>query len=111
LGGAANVAINLKSLGATPLLCSVIGEDSHGTLFKNLLQDEGLSSEGIVASPDRATTVKTRIISNHQQMLRIDEERIEPLSGALKNNMLAYIHKLVESEKPDAIIFEDYDKG
>lgn len=111
LGGAANVAINLKSLGATPLLCSVIGEDSNGTLLKNLLQGEGLSAEGIISSADRVTTVKTRIISNYQQMLRVDEERIEPLSGALKNSMLAYIGKLVESQKPDAIVFEDYDKG
>ena len=74
LGGAANVALNLKSLGATTILCSVIGDEPKGNLFNELLEKQKLTTKGIVKNKNRITTSKNRIIGNNSQMLRIDEE-------------------------------------
>jgi rfaE bifunctional protein kinase chain/domain len=82
LGGAANVALNIKAMGAKPILCSVIGNDSNGKLFAQLIKKEQLSSEGIITVEDRPTTSKTRIIGNHHQMLRIDEEVTTTITDA-----------------------------
>lgn len=111
LGGAANVARNLKSLGATPFLCSVIGNDLYGSDFLEILKQESMPSDGIIKSSERTTTVKTRVISGSQHMLRIDEEKISSLSNQELVNFENHIKKLVESKKIDVIIFEDYDKG
>ncbi|MGB0403866.1 MAG: bifunctional heptose 7-phosphate kinase/heptose 1-phosphate adenyltransferase [Salibacteraceae bacterium] len=111
LGGAANVARNLKSLGATPFLCSVIGEDLSGNEFLDILDQESMPSTGIIRSAERTTTVKTRVISGSQHMLRIDEEKISSLSNQELVDFENHIKNLIESEKIDVIIFEDYDKG
>ena len=74
LGGAANVALNIQALGANPILCSVIGVDIEGQAFMELLKTQKLSQKGILKSRDRITTVKTRIIGNNSQLLRVDEE-------------------------------------
>ena len=75
LGGAANVARNIKSLGATAILCSVVGDDFRGKQLKQLLQKEGLQTDSILAQTKRKTTVKTRVISEDKHQLRIDEEQ------------------------------------
>lgn len=111
LGGAANVALNLKSLGANPILCSVVGKDNSGNKLLDLLNTEGLSTKGILQSKERTTTVKTRIISGSQQMLRIDEEVIENLSKKDLDTFSKQIEKIIEAENIDVVIFEDYDKG
>ena len=72
LGGAANVALNVKALGANSVLAAVIGNDLEGETFLKLLEQEGLSSEGIMRL-DRPTTVKTRVLGNQHLLLRIDE--------------------------------------
>ena len=82
LGGAANVAENIKSLGAKPIICSVIGNDHNGIQFLELLSNEKLSSEGMIISNTRTTTLKTRVIAANQHILRVDEEEIENI---LKN--------------------------
>src|SRR5210317_1937086 len=74
LGGAANVALNIKALGATPLLCSVIGKDMKGEEFLDILKEQDMPRSGIIQSSDRITTTKFRIIGNNTQMLRVDEE-------------------------------------
>ncbi len=74
LGGAANVGLNLKALGATAILCSVIGTDQRGDDFTGLLKKEGLPLDGIVKCNDRITTTKFRVIGNNAQLLRVDEE-------------------------------------
>ena len=74
LGGAANVALNLVAMGAEPIICSVVGNDSPGTAMSELLETSGISSNGLVRSSQRKTTVKTRVIDNRQQLLRIDDE-------------------------------------
>ena len=111
LGGAANVAQNLKALGATPILCSVIGNDFSGSDFLNILKEENLPIEGILKSSERITTVKTRIISGSQQMLRVDEEEVKSLSNEDKIQFENKIKKIIESRKINVLLFEDYDKG
>jgi len=111
LGGAANVAINLQALGATPLLCSVIGGDLNGRTFIDLMQQLGMSPDGLVQSADRPTTVKTRVIGNNHQMLRVDEEWLTDIDASERKQLLGRIESLLDSSKVDVIISEDYDKG
>lgn len=111
LGGAANVAINVQALGAIPVLCSVIGTDSDSKTFIELLQKQGLTTEGIIQSPSRTTTVKTRVIGNNHQMLRVDEEVEDEINHSDRKQLIDRITALVKSRKIDVIIFEDYDKG
>ena len=111
LGGAANVALNIKALGATPFICSVIGEDENGKQFRKLLSENHLSDKGIICSDQRLTSVKTRIIGNNQQLIRIDEERTNDINSLIAYNLIEHIKKITEQENIDAIIFEDYNKG
>jgi len=111
LGGAANVALNIQALGATPIMCAVVGNDESGQIFKDLLQDNNLSSEGIISSSQRMTTIKTRIISQNQHLLRVDEEENQVLEKSLEKKLQKHIEELLNTYKIDAIIFEDYDKG
>ncbi|GAI05251.1 unnamed protein product, partial [marine sediment metagenome] len=111
LGGAANVALNIKALGAKPLICSVIGDDENAKVFFERLQIKSIDSKGIIISQERKTTVKTRIISNNQHLLRVDEEDDEYISSDLEQELFSKIQSLISSKKIDAILFEDYDKG
>lgn len=111
LGGAANVALNIQAMGATPILCSVIGDDEGAKIFLELLKENKLSSKGILKSKKRITTVKTRVISSNHQMLRVDEEIESSINSQEIQSLITEIKKLIASEKIDVIIFEDYDKG
>ena len=111
LGGAANVALNLLSLGANPIICSVIGDESKGTDFCGLLQEHKLIDIGILKSKERITTTKFRIIGNQAQMIRVDEEMESNLNDHDSSVFLKRIEKIIETENPGVIIFEDYDKG
>lgn len=109
LGGAANVALNILSLGAKPILCSVIGNDLDGENFLSLLDKHEMSKEGIIRVTNRPTTIKHRIISGSQQMLRVDAETDKPINSSETELLLAKIKLLLQ--KTDVVIFEDYDKG
>lgn len=111
MGGAANVALNVMALGAQPLICSVIGDDEKGEVFGELLDIRGFGREGIVKSTERPTTVKTRIISDGQHLLRVDEESTRALSRAEEAAFIERCHTLLESGEIDVVIFEDYNKG
>lgn len=111
LGGAANVALNIQALGATPIICSVVGEDNEGEEFIRLLRDQNISDKGILKVHHRPTTVKTRIIGSKQQILRIDLETDECISEDTTLTLFTRIEEILETTKIDAIIFEDYDKG
>ncbi len=111
LGGAANVALNLKALGVEPILASVIGNGANALLFKKLLQESQLKKQGIYESNHRVTTIKTRIVSHNQQLLRIDEEMNERLDPETEHAFLNHLLYLMNQEKFNAIVFEDYDKG
>lgn len=111
LGGAANVAINIKAMGATPLLCSVIGNDRHAQDLLGLMKELEMNTEGMVLSDDRVTTVKTRVIGNNHQLLRVDDELIADLNAIEQENLLRRITAIIAKHQPDVVIFEDYDKG
>ena len=111
LGGAANVALSLKALGATPYLCSVIGKDENAEVFLNLLPENQLSTRGIVQSSERVTTVKTRVIANNQHLLRVDREDTHDLSSKEEEAYLNKIRDLLESKEFHVILFQDYNKG
>ncbi|MCD4747719.1 MAG: hypothetical protein K8R58_15595 [Bacteroidales bacterium] len=111
LGGAANVALNIKALGARPILCSVIGNELKGNEFLELLKNESLDTKGICRSNDRITTTKFRVIGNNTQMLRVDEEIDTELNATDLIKISDKIKYLLENEKIDIIIFQDYDKG
>lgn len=111
LGGAANVALNVKAMGAHPVLCSVIGRDDKAETFENLLKENGLYNGGILRSKNRITTTKFRVIGNNAQMLRVDEEITKPLTPEDLNTFRHIIEAMLDSRQIDAIIFQDYDKG
>ena len=109
LGGAANVALNVQALGATPLLCAVVGDDRGGDELLDLLQANRLAAEGIIRSPHRPTTVKQRILAAGQHLLRLDSEVETELNTDEQTQLLARYERLLI--KADVVIFEDYDKG
>ncbi len=111
LGGAANVALNVKAMGAVPILCSVIGDDTRGKLFLDLIEEQMLSDVGLVVDVHRITTQKTRIISGNQHLLRVDEEIDIFLGSRTQDEFIELINNLLESGGIDAIIMQDYDKG
>jgi len=111
LGGAANVSLNIQSLGANPILCSVIGNDAHADTFFGLLEDQAMTNKGIMRDKERVTTVKTRVISNHQHLLRVDREIDTPLSPDIEQRFINHILAVLNQNHISAIIFEDYDKG
>ncbi len=111
LGGAANVALNLQALGATPVLCGLVGNDSAGQVFLEKLEAVGISTQGILGSADRMTTVKTRIIAGKQQLLRLDQENTHDLSETEAAKFLARTMGLLESESVTGLVFQDYNKG
>lgn len=109
LGGAANVALNLRKLGASPIMCAVAGGDLEAEVLNKLLEEEGISTEGMVYSQTRPTTVKTRVIGNKNQLLRIDSEDDHLISSEDSEPLKERILSLLNNA--DLVIFEDYDKG
>jgi rfaE bifunctional protein kinase chain/domain len=109
LGGAANVALNIASLGAKPVLCALIGDDEEGKKLIQRLDERGISKDGIVQSKFRPTTVKTRIIARDQHVVRVDEEEDKVVNNEEEKLLWERIEKLLPSSH--VAIFEDYDKG
>src|SRR3954465_13649535 len=106
LGGAANVALNIQAMGANPILCSVIGVDHEGQAFLDLLKTQKLSQKGILKSRDRITTVKTRVIGNNSQLLRVDDEVESDIIPSEIQQLLMLISYIIQHDKIDVIIFE-----
>lgn len=111
LGGAANVALNIKAMGAEPILCSVIGKDLKSQAFLDLVKMRKMTEEGILQSENRITTTKFRIIGNSTQMLRVDEEIDHQLDENDENLLLDRIENILKTQSIDVIVFQDYDKG
>ena len=109
LGGAGNVVINIASLGATAVICSVIGDDAPGRELQKIILDSNLSTEGLIVEPGRMTTVKERIIAGSQQVVRVDSETENSISLSSQQALLTLIKRSISDV--DVIIFEDYDKG
>lgn len=110
LGGAANVALNLMTLGAEPFICSVIGERKADNFF-SLLRKNDFSEKGILVSSERKTTQKTRVIDQGKHLLRVDEEDTHDLSQKEEENLLQLISDIISSYKIDVLILQDYNKG
>ena len=109
LGGAGNVVLNIASLGATAVICSVIGDDAPGRELQKIILDSNLSTEGLIVEPGRMTTVKERIIAGSQQVVRVDSETENSISLSSQQALLTLIKRSISDV--DVIIFEDYDKG
>lgn len=111
LGGAANVALNLQSLGAVPVVCSVIGDDTHADWMLRMMEEKGLDTSGMMRSQSRVTTVKHRVFDGDRQVLRIDEED----SFDLNNEEQAYLFRLIDRQLLrqafDVVVLQDYNKG
>ncbi len=109
LGGAANVANNIQTLGGEPMLVGLVGNDHPGQVFLDILKERNLLSKGIVTDASRPTTIKTRVIANSQHVVRIDNESKiecpEHIKHLIVDAVKYNIHEL------DAIIIEDYNKG
>ncbi|HRY33290.1 MAG TPA: bifunctional ADP-heptose synthase [Bacteroidales bacterium] len=111
LGGAANVALNLLALDAQPILCAVIGNDRQGEVFRELMEESGLTADGILQSRERITTTKFRVIGNNTQMLRVDEEHTHDLSAGEEALFIAGIERILREHRIEVILFQDYNKG
>ena len=110
IGGAGNVALNLAALGASPIICSVIGKDNEGDRLMQLFEKANISTEGLYATAQRRTTVKTRVLSSKKQLLRIDSEDTHLITSSEEGQLIQKIKDLLE-KGIDGIIFEDYNKG
>ena len=108
-GGAANVASNIRSLDGSISLVGVIGRDKNRDILLSQLQKRKITTTGIFVESKRHTTVKTRIIAGHQQVVRVDWEHIEPLPKELNQRIIKFIEKNIDDF--DGIIIEDYGKG
>jgi rfaE bifunctional protein kinase chain/domain len=109
LGGSGNVAANIATLGAKVEAFGVIGKDEPGRALQKCLRDVGIEDKGVLAGPQRITTVKTRIIARHQQVVRVDRERCEPLRTETREKLLRLLFAALK--KLDALVLSDYDKG
>lgn len=111
IGGAGNVALNCKSLGAQVSILSVTGDDTEGLLLEELFESSNIDTSYLLKSKDRITTSKTRIISRNQQMMRLDAEITKDLDKKDEQGLLEKIKEYISTADPDIIIFEDYNKG
>ena len=111
VGGAANVALNLRALGAPTTLFAVVGMDAEAKELNALLKAEGINTQYIHSSASRATTNKVRIMGRNQQMMRLDHENTHDINDAESKALLDNFYAYVEKEQPALIILEDYNKG
>ncbi len=108
-GGAANVAANIATLGARPRLLGILGKDSAGSQLKRSIRESGVPVSSLLVDPDRPTIQKTRIVARHQQMLRVDREKLAPLSGQLRKSLCRRMRTLSKGAK--VVVLSDYAKG
>ncbi len=111
IGGAGNVALNLASLGARVTAFSVIGKDADGKDLERMLTASGIDTSYLARSAARITTNKARVMGRNQQMMRLDSETTTDLSTIEEDELLGQLRTYLEREKPQVIIFEDYNKG
>ncbi len=108
-GGAGNVALNLRALGATVKIAGRVGCDEEGRYLRSLLHEEGIEVEGLVQDPTFQTSVKHRLLAGSQQLIRIDTEEKSPLSEMASAQTLSFLHHLIDDV--DVVAISDYGKG
>ena len=109
MGGASNVANNIRALGAEALITGIIGDDIAGEEFLQMVKKQGMNEDGIILNKKRPTIVKTRIIAQHQQVVRTDKEFVSPINSGEAKKILAYIKS--NMREISAIVISDYGKG
>lgn len=108
-GGSANVGLNVVSLGGKASVCGVLGADHFGKTLYSLIEQGGVDTDLVIKDRTRPTTIKTRIMAGHQQVVRVDWESVEPLTMEVNKSFLDKLRKNID--KFDAVIIEDYGKG
>jgi D-beta-D-heptose 7-phosphate kinase/D-beta-D-heptose 1-phosphate adenosyltransferase len=108
-GGAANTAANLAALGATPLLVGLVGTDRESGELQGALLENGVAADWLITESERPTTTKTRVIASHQQIVRVDEEDVAPISWDAEERARKAITERLESAH--AVVVSDYAKG
>ncbi|MCQ9206757.1 MAG: D-glycero-beta-D-manno-heptose-7-phosphate kinase [Omnitrophica bacterium] len=108
-GGASNVANNINSLGGKSYMIGVVGNDERAGILKGELKQRGVNIDGIVTDPARPTILKTRVIAQKQQIVRIDRESTEPLKDGAVRKIIGFVEDIID--EVDGIIVEDYGKG
>jgi D-glycero-beta-D-manno-heptose-7-phosphate kinase len=108
-GGASNVANNVNALGGKAYLVGIVGNDERAGILKGELEHRGVNIDGILADPQRPTTLKTRVIAHQQQVVRIDREKIEPVRDSALKRLINFVENIID--EMDGLIVEDYGKG
>lgn len=108
-GGSANVALNIKSLGGDVAVCGVVGNDAYGQSLISILKSKGIDTEGIIVDENKPTTLKTRVIAQHQHVVRVDKEEIKDADKKTAEKIRSIIK--TKLDKYNVIIFSDYAKG
>jgi len=108
-GGAANVARNLRALGAAVRIIGVVGEDDAGRKLRELLDEQEIETDSLTITPSRPTTLKTRIVAHNQQVVRFDRENNAAIPPATRDKLFHHFRKALPHGQ--AVVFEDYAKG
>ncbi len=111
IGGAGNVALNIRALGSSVSVISVVGEDAEADQLRKLLQSNHINTDYLISSTERITTNKIRIIGRNQQMMRLDAEITHAVSKKDEDALISSFEKYIQHEKPAVVILEDYNKG
>jgi D-glycero-beta-D-manno-heptose-7-phosphate kinase len=111
VGGAANVALNIKAFNTTCFAIGVTGADKDGNELKQLLNQTAINTHYLLQLEDRVTTNKIRIISRNQQMMRLDTEQTNDINAEQENLLIEKVEQCIKEQKPQVLIFEDYNKG
>lgn len=111
LGGAANVVLNLITLGVQAHAFGIVGDDDNGSELRALCAQRGIQGDGVLSVPGRKTTVKTRLIANQQQIARIDDEDDTPVREDGRAQLLERLETAIRNGQVQAVIIEDYNKG
>jgi len=109
LGGAGNVVSNIASLGGEAILCGVVGDDATGRQVMKMVKNLGVTTEGILQEPNRPTTIKTRIVAQHQQVVRFDRESRKQIRTEIAQKLIGFVSKM--RKDIHAIVVSDYAKG
>ncbi len=108
-GGAANVALNISTLGGYPIPVGVIGNDNNGIIFKELMSESKIDNSGIIIDNNRPTTTKTRVIANNQHVVRVDQENKNAIQNSVEDKILDFVKN--NKNSLDGIVLQDYNKG
>jgi len=109
LGGAANTAHNIRTLGDKVFLAGVIGQDEKGEILRKFLEEKGINTEGIIVDSQRKTTLKTRAVAQNQQIVRIDIEDRKSISQEIEEKIVDFVRNRIKDFS--VIVISDYAKG